>query len=425
MLEESVLSRMQNLCPDKGKILVCVSGGIDSIVLLDILYSGGWDISVAHCNFSLRGEESDGDETFVREICKKHGILCHVKKFDTAGYAASHGLNTQIAARELRYNYFEELRIEHGYNYIAIAHHLDDDIETFFINLLRGTGLRGLSGISESRNAIVRPMLQTTREEISEYAKRKGLCHREDRTNSEDHYLRNRIRHHIIPALSELSPSFRKTMAENINNLAAARRYAENCLASQRNKIEASPGVFSLMALRENNQRSYLLFELLHPLGFNSDVIGQLDKAIEDNVCGKWFLGSTHRALLEKEQIRILPKKECLDFEEQTISSLNTTDIGAAGDYHHAPADMAYIDADKLTLPLTIRKWKAGDRISPLGMKGSKTVGDFLTDRRVSLAERDCIKVVVDGNGEIIWIVGMQISDRFKIDSNTKKVAIL
>lgn len=425
-LEQSVLHEMERLCPDLrhsgGKILVCVSGGIDSVVLLDILHNGGWHVAVAHCNFSLRGEESDGDELFVRELCRRYAVPCHVRKFDTDGYAADKGVNTQIAARELRYDYFKMLAGEYGYPRIAIAHHLDDDIETFFINLLRGTGLKGLSGIRDSRDAIIRPMLSATREEITAYAVRKGIDYREDRTNSEDHYLRNRIRHHIIPALSELAPSFRTTMAENIGRLSDAAEFTDRCIDSYRQKAMVSADTYSTESLKNNPLRRFLLFELLRPFGFNGDTIARMDRAIAEDVRGKWFIGNGHRALLEMDRIRILPQEENAGDNVRIIESVTAIPVDNVGDYRHAPSNTAYMDADKLTFPLTVRRWKPGDRIRPLGMAGSKTVGDFLADRGISVADRDRVEVLIDGSGEIAWIVGIQVSDKFKIDSHTKNV---
>jgi len=434
----TIYNSMARLCRQSDRLLLCVSGGIDSIVMLDVLHKGNWNISVAHCNFSLRGDESDGDENFVRDTCQKYGIKFHIIKFDTNSYAREHKVNTQIAARELRYNYFFELKKEFGYDKIVVAHHLDDSIETFFINLFRGTGIKGLSGINDSRNGIIRPMLEVTRAQISDYAISNGLSHREDSSNSHDHYLRNKIRHHIIPAIVSISENFRETMFGNLSRLYDAEKFIETQIDDIKNRICSSDGkTINISSIKNNANFGFIIFRILHPYGFSSEVIAQLEKSIQSSETSKWYYGERKRILLEKDLISIIdmdtdnntininPNRiddsKAIIIEEDSIL-IETIHINQIENYKHTPKSVALVDKSKVNFPITIRRWKAGDRIQPLGMRGSKTIGDFLTDRKISIADRSNIMVVEDYSKKIIWIAGLQLDDYFKITSDTTYV---
>ena len=391
------------------KLVLALSGGIDSMVLADLMLKVKADFVLAHCNFHLRGEESDDDEQFVRDYAERNGLTLYVKQFDTIGYAKEHGVSIEMAARELRYAWFEELRQQLNYDYIAVAHHADDQLETFFINLLRGAGLRGLKGMQPVNGHIIRPLLDVSREEILQYAIENGIKWREDHTNAETQFLRNKIRHELLPVIDGISKEGRASILKSISHLAS-----ENELYRELLKEKFSTTNFSLSA-----SSFQLLFEWLRDYGFNADQVHFICDAMNNGQPGTAFFSPTHRVTIERDGLELTP----LCRQEDAPMKLN---------YERLPNNeffildknpqVAQLDYDKLTFPLQLRKWQAGDRFHPFGLKGSKLLSDFFVDQKMTTRQKEECHVLTTANDEIVWVVGRRIDDRFKVTDDTKTI---
>lgn len=407
------------------RVLAAVSGGVDSMVLLSLLVAGAEKIgleklAVAHCNFSLRAEESDRETKLVEKTCQNYGIECFIIKFDTKGECAVTGESTQMAARRLRYRFFEDLCAEHDFNKIAIAHHADDSIETFFVNLTRGTGLRGLTGIGRSRGMIIRPLLGASRDEIEKYALEHGVAYMNDSSNASLDYLRNRLRHDIIPRINSSTPHFSTTMGHNLEHLTSAQRFIDQRIEDIKKEVMDGE-VLDLDRLRADASFAFILFEILHPYGFSSAVINDI---CSSNLSGKEFFAEHHTAWLDRGRL-IIRSREQMEFSQRTIQSddpgvewLTVDEIFSL----ETPSNVALLSADALQFPLTLRKWRAGDWFIPLGLKGQKKVSDFLIDNKVPLPDKEQQGVLVSGNDTIIWLVGRRIDDRFRVCEQSKAV---
>ena len=417
------------------KILLAVSGGIDSMVLLHLFEKSGFDYGVVHCNFQLRGEESDGDEKFVREQVQMHGIPSFFKTFDTQEYARLNGISIEMAARELRYNYFHKIRLKYDYDLIATAHHQDDLIETFFLNLSRKTGIKGLTGIKDKSGNLIRPLLFAGRQEIEAYAAKHYIEYREDSSNNEVVFQRNYLRHKILPLFSELNPAFKKNLLASIDNL----RDAENVYISVLKKdketvVVENDGVIQIdiEKLRTTQFPQLLLLEVLSPLNFNSSVVDEVFHSLEAE-SGKQFFSKTHRLVKDRDQLFISELKESEEkiyyIEEDDAELFEPFDIlvQKADSVNFdiiKRSNVACIDYDMIQFPLLIRKWKQGDYFQPLGMTGIKKVSDFLIDRKVPLHEKENVWLLCSGK-KIVWIMGLRLDERFKVTSDTKKVLVL
>ncbi len=417
------------------KILLAVSGGIDSMVLMHLFENSGYDYGVVHCNFQLRGEESDGDEKFVREQVQMHGIPSFFKTFDTTEYARLNGISIEMAARELRYNYFHKIRLKYDYDLIATAHHQDDLIETFFLNLSRKTGIKGLTGIKDKSGHLIRPMLFAGRQEIEAYAAKHYIEYREDSSNNEVVFQRNYLRHKILPLFSELNPAFKKNLLASIDNL----RDAENVYISVLKKdketvVGENDGVIQIdiEKLRTTQFPQLLLLEVLSPLNFNSSVVDEVFHSLEAE-SGKQFFSKTHRLVKDRDQLFISELKESEEkiyyIEEDDAELFEPFDIlvQKADSVNFdiiKRSNVACIDYDMIQFPLLIRKWKQGDYFQPLGMTGIKKVSDFLIDRKVPLHEKENVWLLCSGK-KIVWIMGLRLDERFKVTSDTKKVLVL
>ncbi len=417
------------------KILLAVSGGIDSMVLLHLFEKSGFDYGVVHCNFQLRGEESDGDEKFVREQVQMHGIPSFFKTFDTQEYARLNGISIEMAARELRYNYFHKIRLKYDYDLIATAHHQDDLIETFFLNLSRKTGIKGLTGIKDKSGNLIRPLLFAGRQEIEAYAAKHYIEYREDSSNNEVVFQRNYLRHKILPLFSELNPAFKKNLLASIDNL----RDAENVYISVLKKdketvVVENDGVIQIdiEKLRTTQFPQLLLLEVLSPLNFNSSVVDEVFHSLEAE-SGKQFFSKTHRLVKDRDQLFISELKESEEkiyyIEEDDVELFEPFDIlvQKADSVNFdiiKRSNVACIDYDMIQFPLLIRKWKQGDYFQPLGMTGIKKVSDFLIDRKVPLHEKENVWLLCSGK-KIVWIMGLRLDERFKVASDTKKVLVL
>ncbi len=422
--------RMRALGCENKKIVVAFSGGLDSTVLLHLLSTGSYPIIAAHANFCLRGSESDGDEESARQFARSLNIECHARRFNTKKYAESHGVSVQMAARELRYEWFDQLRSAEGFDVIATAHHGGDQVETVLLNLIRGTGISGLTGIPESARHVIRPLLSFTRDEIRQYADSNHLSWREDSSNSEDHYTRNYLRLHVIPRLRELNPSLEDTIgrnAERLQNTAhlasvELERLSTNFVITQGNRIEIAKKIFTATP-----HPAAVLFELIGGLGFN---IVQCHEIVESSSRqpGKMFYTRSHVLNVDREKLIVLPLDSgssdrqidtpgvSLQLGDQVLSITSGNGQPENG--------KLVIDQDKVKFPMTWRYWKAGDSFYPLGMDHHKKISDFLVDMKMSRVDKERVTVLVSGD-EIVCVVGLRVDNRYRITPETKRTIVI
>ena len=418
------------------KILLTVSGGVDSMVMLSIFVQLGYNIGVAHCNFGLRGAESDEDTEMVLRECEKLGIVCHNKRFDTEGEMARTGDSMEMTARRLRYTWFNELCEKEGYAVIAVAHHANDSIETFFINLLRGTGLRGLTGINRQFGRVVRPLLFATRKDILEYAVHNHIPYREDSSNRSTKYLRNKIRLGLLPMLQEINPRFTPLMRGNLYRLNDAQRFIDAAIDHIRESAvhnENGIDIIEVASIDKMYPLEFVVYELLNSTyGFKGDVVEELCHALKRGTTDRRFYSRDFVAYLDRGNIMVTPIVEEDDCEVlverddmrsycgNSVLYYEHTDIDNVSEYH-LPSDMALIDESKLQYPLRLRRWREGDWFIPFGMTGKKKVSDFLIDEKVSVMEKQRQFVLLSGD-EIVWVVGRRIDDRYRLTDETENV---
>ena len=411
------------------KLLLAVSGGLDSMVLVHLFQQLGYEIVVLHCNFQLRGVESFGDQQFIQEYTSQNGIPFSFTQFDTEAFAKDYKLSTQLAARELRYSWFyEQLEIQKG-DYILTAHHADDNLETFLINLSRGTGLDGLTGIPAQNDIVIRPLLPFTRQEIEEYATQNKLVWREDSSNASDKYLRNKIRHHLIPVLKELNPNF-------MNSFEKTQAYLQE---SQELVDDATIMVYQQVAKEKGDDIYFDINQLLKLPNYTSYLYQWLKEfdftAWEDiydlvtNQSGKYVFAPQFRLIKDRDYLILSPLKLATDMQEFLIESseskvnfplnmlfYNVTEISDTSN------SAIFVDQDKLQFPLVLRRWNEGDVFQPFGMGGrSKKVSKLFKDEKLSLIEKENVWLLCS-ESQVVWIVGIRQDERFKIDSKTKKI---
>jgi len=437
----TALTRLQTfikqhaLFQGKERILLAVSGGRDSVLMARLFKSAGFNFGIAHCNFQLRDEEADGDEQFTSELATELGVKFFVTRFDTAEYAREKHVSIQMAARDLRYQWLEKIRQEFDYQYIGLAHHQNDVIETMLLNLTRGTGVAGLHGILAKNGKLIRPLLFLNREEIDQMP---PFDYREDSSNLSVKYARNKIRLEVIPVLKELNPSLEQTFEANRKRFAELEILLELRIAEIREqlfkKLNDHEFEIELKALKNLVPQNTLLYGLFHPFGFTETVLTDLTKAWEGSP-GKAFRSATHQLILDRdrlilcqidqstpEDISIGHESEeynwngqkficrVISIEEFQLSRVETT---------------AQLDYDLLQFPLKLRTWKDGDQFQPLGLKSKKKLSDFFIEQKIRLNHKKDIGILENGNGDILWIAGFRISERYKISLNTKKVFIL
>ncbi|MDR2562322.1 MAG: tRNA lysidine(34) synthetase TilS [Prevotellaceae bacterium] len=416
-----------------GKYLLAVSGGIDSMAMASMFLDANIDVGVAHCNFALRGQESDDDEDFVRNFALNHKLSFHPARFDTAEYAYIHGLSIQQAARKLRYEWFETLQQEYSYRKVAVAHNADDKLETFFINLLRGAGLGGLTGIAAETKSIVRPLINMSRKQIEEYVREHGLSFREDSSNKSDKYLRNRLRHFVLPVLDEVNPAFREKTNESLKYLKQAHDFVVSTVEKIAQDVcdQRGENCFISIKLLEQYADSleFIAFQLLEPFGFKREIIGEIIRSLKGE-SGKQFLSDGYLLVKDREFLIISPR-DILPDEATVIdkAALPATVGGIQCEIIIRTADftpevssaIGQLDADKLQFPLVLRAAKSGDRFVPFGMKGFKKLSDFFIDNKISVTDKRKQYVIVSGE-DIVWIVGRRIDDRYRITNQTKKI---
>lgn len=422
---------------DKGDtILLGISGGIDSMVMLDLLIKSSCSVAVAHCNFGLRGEESDSDQYFVENICSNNNIICHTRLFDTQEYAFERGISIQMAARELRFEWFSELSSRMNYSYTGIGHNKNDLVETFLLNISRGTGIKGLTGIKSKNGRIVRPLLFASRKEISFYAQVNNVAFREDTSNIDLKYKRNRIRLRIIPEFEKLSPSFTDIIAETADRLKDADIiFMQNIDYHYKRLYNSSGqgGYFYIDQLLNLKPLKTYLFEFLKRWHFQKNIIPDIVASLQ-SAPGKQFYSSTHRLVKDREKLIVSPLTEkgiTRYYIEEGISEvhspvkmkLRVIDINP-GFSIPASASVACMDLDAIHFPLILRKWEKGDYFQPLGMSGLKKVSDFFTDNKFSLIDKEDTWLIVSGN-KVAWIVGHRLDNRFRITSLTRKALLI
>lgn len=417
------------------KLLLAISGGIDSVVLFDSLLKLGYSFSVAHCNFGLRGIESDEDELFVNNLAIKNRISFHTKRFDTTGFASQQAYSIQMAARELRYQWFNTLLSEYNYDFLLTAHHLNDIVETLLINLSRGTGISGLHGISEKKGRIVRPLLFTGREEIRSYAEEQALSWREDSSNVEEKYARNLIRHRVVPTLKTLNPSLETTFkltTERIKGVEETFKYFVEQNKSVWMKTTAQGIEISIPQLNAFPSPAAILHELIGLYGFSYSTVQQI---ISSSVSGKMWYGTGYRLLKDRTHWIVTPITS-VDWKPLSIYSIEETISTPSGEIHfniyskseysiiRGNKNIAQLDLDSIVFPITLRLWDSGDKFMPLGMRQFKKISDFFIDTKVSIAQKEATLLFTSKN-DIFWVMGWRIDDRYKITDNTQKILVI
>lgn len=423
----------KGLLTKTGKYLVALSGGADSVALLIILQMLDYDVEAVHCNFHLRGDESNRDEAFCEQLCKERGIIFHRVHFDTKTYADVHHVSIEMAARELRYKYFDQLRVDGGFTDICVAHHRDDSVETILLNLVRGTGLHGLTGIAVRNGHIVRPLLCVTRVEIEDFLKENHFQFITDSSNLVNDVKRNKLRLDVVPVLKSLNPSVGESILRMAHHLAEAEKILAHVAKPFANSLK-NDGFIAHEALCSAASPEYLLYQLLTPYGFSSTQIAEISAHPQPQT-GIGWKSATHEWAYERGRWYLfersadvrksmkLPETGTYVYDDslrisvrlQTIDNCFTIPVGKTS---------ISLDSNKIYFPLTIRSCQHGDRFIPFGMKGSKLVSDYLTDIKKPMIEKRRQLVVVNGNGDILWLVGERPDNRYRITDKTEKALI-
>jgi len=412
------------------KILLAVSGGLDSTVLLDLATNANLNFSVAHVNFELRGEDSKGDEYFVKELAEQYGVSFFVTRFDTLTFAKKHGVSKQMAARQLRYQWFAETMRNEKIDFLMTAHHLNDNLETALLNFVRGTGISGMRGMPSQADKLIRPLLLFTKEELQFYAKSKNLKWREDASNSSSDYHRNFLRHEVIPKLKEINPSLENTFLHNATRFNAEEelvKFAHQYLATQYVSQNNNQVIISKEVISQFHNKAGVLWELIKEYGFNVDqcelvmdsIFGQSGKQFHTNeftltIDRESFIIT--KQSIENQLIEIKENNTSIELNNCEITLTETQNVA----FSSSPLE-AYLDRDCLKFPLLIRTWKNGDLFYPLGMDKKKKVSDFLIDEKISVPDKNKV-LVMESENNICWIVGHRIDDRFKITNQTKSI---
>ena len=421
--------------PETDAVLVAVSGGLDSVVLLHVLHRLGVQVAVAHGHFGLRGDEADADEQFVRKLAKQYGLPYFAEFFRTKDFAEQEGISTQMAARLLRYRWFEAVREREGLAVIATAHHQRDAAETMLLNLTHGTGLAGLHGIPAQNGHVVRPLLGLGRDDLHDYLVENRLAWREDASNDSPVYQRNRLRHDVLPVLRELNPNLDQTLSTVAERVGGAeeivRRYVADTAAEAR-RDEAEVTYLDIRLLQKTTATTLVLHELLRPFGFGWPVVKDIVAAFGGE-SGRRFDSPTHRLVKDREQLVITPRR-LSQFGTFQLAAGQTdlladgmrlrAELRETGPGYSVPRSKssAALDADVLKFPLTLRRWQEGDWFMPLGMRGKKLLSDFLIDQKVPLNLKDEVRVLTSADGKICWVVGWRVDERFKVTDDTVRV---
>lgn len=418
------------------RFLLAVSGGLDSVVMAHLFAKAGFNFGLAHCNFKLRDQASDGDELFVKELAGHFSVPYYHISFNTHQKAAQNKRSIQMEARELRYDWMEAIRQQEGYNWIATAHHLNDSIETLFYNFAKGCGIHGLQGIPEQNGYIIRPLLFATKEDILSYKKTNNISFREDASNASNKYARNKIRHQLIPVLEALNPQFIRTAGQNMHRLQDAAVLMDQAIQGYKQQfVQEKNGqvLIQKKGLDKLPAINTLLYEWLKPYGFNGTQVDQLLSAVPKEQVGKFFESPSHKLLVDRTFYLVKPKDPSfnegehffLEWDSSTLQVQNGRFLVEKKSEapHPFPKDnhVAFLQLGKEAFPLVVRHWQTGDSFQPLGLQGRhQKLQDFFNNQKVTRFEKSRIWIVATSQGEICWIVGHRIDERFKLEANAQ-----
>ncbi len=422
------------LITDSRPVIVGLSGGADSVALLNLLIRLGYNCIAAHCNFHLRGEESYRDEKFALTVARQLNIPFHTISFDTHEYAAANRLSIEMAARNLRYAWFKELKEKEDAQAIAVAHHRDDNVETVLLNLTRGTGFKGLRGMLPQNENIIRPLLETSRRQILEWLTSEGIPYITDSSNASTEYTRNYIRLEVIPTFEKINPSFKEAVSRMAGHLAETEKILHYSLEKIRSEVFIDSNTISIDNLLAQPTPESILYELLQPYGFNRFIVRDVFNSLAGEP-GKVFLSPTHRLVKDRSRLLLQPVHE----ERETFYTIPSGTAEWEGPVKlsfrkvvltkefliQKDTGIAYFDYDKLSFPLICRTWKPGDWFIPFGMNGRKKLSDYFSDHKFSLPEKDGQWLLCNGNGDILWITGNRTDARYRIDEKTQNVMIV
>ena len=425
------IGRHQLLSREGGPCLVALSGGADSVCLLLVLQQLGYPVEAVHCNFKLRGEESDRDEQFAISLCREKSVNIHLTHFDTRTYASIHKVSIEMTARQLRYAYFEQLRHDIGAQAICVAHHQDDSAETVLMNLMRGTGLHGLTGIRPRNGHVVRPLLCVSRNDIEQWLQQQGQTYVTDSTNLVADVVRNRLRLQVLPLLRDITPSATENILSTARRLAEAGRIYDEAVGRQLKELKNTDSIDIRQLLDQPSPES-LLFEWLSPYGFSPAAIEAISQRLPDAQAGRQWLSATHQLTVHQGRLMLGPL-------QTELSTLRVPEPGnyifnndarlrveqREGAHILRDAHTACLDAAKVCFPLTLRRMQTGDRFRPFGMKGQKLVSDYLTDRHIPLPEKRRQLVLTDAHGHILWLVGHRPDGRYTVTDSTATTLII
>lgn len=423
--------RKENLIEKGDKVLLAVSGGIDSVFMADIFSKTDYHFGIAHCNFGLRGKESDEDAVFVESLAKRYNVPFHIMRCDAANYAKENKVSIQMAARDLRFSWFEDLCISENYAVYATAHHTDDAIETFFINQLRGTGIAGLHGLKPKNGKLIHPLLFTQRKQIEAYAIQNKLNYREDSSNKTVKYLRNKLRHNLLPVLDEIQSNYRDLLMQNMRRFSATEQIYLQKIEQEKQNVcyfKEDKTWISIANLKKLPETSTYLYEFIKSFGFVFSDAEEIIESIENGQSGARFYSTDYMLLRDRKYLIISLKQE----NSQKYFELNTESGEIFSPIHlkwepffelkfEKELTSASLDFDKLKFPLILRKWKQGDYFYPLGMQSKKLLSDFFIDIKLNQLQKECTWLLISEN-KIAWIVGHRIDNRFRISENTQKV---
>ncbi len=423
--------KQQHLFQPKDKLLLAVSGGVDSVVLCALCKQAGYEFAIAHCNFQLRGEESERDEQFVQGLSKKYTAVFYSTTFDTKAIAAKEKKSIEETARDLRYAWFEELRKANSHTYIVTAHHAGDNIETVLMNFFRGTGIKGLQGILPKQNHIIRPLLFAGKNMLTNFAKENNLDFVVDSTNGQNDFTRNYFRNELIPAVKKVFPAAEENILKNIERFGAAGRLYQQAIDLHKMKLLEKKGNeihIAVLKLQKTNPLSTIVYEIIKDYGFTANQTEEV-VALLKSESGKYIRSVSHRVFKNRKWLIIAPNQTTEasnilieEYDQEITFESGGLQIEKPSTFNlQSSSSIAQLDIKELTFPLLLRKWKQGDYFYPLGMPKKKKLSRFFIDQKLSLTQKENVWVI-ENNKKILWIVGMRIDDRFKITPFTKNM---